>query len=315
MTEDEIRDLPSNRGRWGTDDELGTLNLITDQVRGRAVAEARTGRTVSLARQVRATPLLAGGVPAIPGSPAVYQAMMFTGSPSIAMAEVLVMTPHRPELTHIDALTHVVYDGQVYPGVPLSERANPAGASRGSTAIFADGIVTRGVLLDLALGGQLAVDHPVTGADLDAAAERVGVKVQPGDAIVVRGGWNLADLPDDKVPGMTVDAIRWMHRHDVSLYLGDICDARPHHIPALGSALHRVGIGYMGMPLVDSADPTELVAVCRETGRGSFMLVVAPQRLDGATGLAVNRWRSSDAPFPAPLTDATRIPSRHEATV
>jgi hypothetical protein len=74
---------------------------------------------------------------------------MFTGSPSAAMAEVLVMTPHRPEL--------------------------------------------------------------------DAAAERAGVKVQPGDAIVVRGGWNLAALPDNKVPGMTVDAIRWMHRHDVSL--------------------------------------------------------------------------------------------------
>jgi hypothetical protein len=112
--------------------------------------------------------------------------------------------------------------------------------------------------------------------------------VQAGDAIVVHGGWNLADLPDNKVPGMTIDAIRWMHRNDVSLYLGDICDARPPHIPALGSALHRVGIGYLGMPLVDSADPTELAAVCRETGRGSFMLVVAPQRLDGATGLAVN---------------------------
>jgi kynurenine formamidase len=288
MTEDEVRDLPSNRGRWGGDDELGTLNLITDEVRARAVAEARTGRTVSLAREVRATPLLAGGVPPIPGSPAVYQAMMFTGSPSVAMAEVLVMTPHRAELTHIDALTHVVHDGQVYPGVPLSERANPAGASRGSTAIFAGGIVTRGVLLDLAPGGQLAVDHAVTGADLDAAAERAGVQVQPGDAIVVRGGWNLADLPDNKVPGMTIDAIRWMHRHDLSLYLGDICDARPHHVPALGSALHRVGIGYMGMPLVDSADPTELATVCRETGRGSFMLVVAAQRLDGATGLAVN---------------------------
>jgi hypothetical protein len=73
------------------------------------------------------------------------------------------MTPHRPELTHIDALTHVVHDGQVYPGVPLSERASPAGASSGSTAIFADGIVTRGVLLDLAPGWQLAVDHPAPG--------------------------------------------------------------------------------------------------------------------------------------------------------
>lgn len=288
MTGDEIRDLPSNRGRWGEGDDLGTLNLITAEVRARAVAEARTGRTVSLARQVRATPLLAGGVPAVPGSPAVYQAMMFTGSPAIAMAEVLVMTPHRPELTHIDALTHAVYQGQVYPGVPLADRAGPAGASRGSTAIFAGGIVTRGVLLDLAPDGQLAVDHPVIAADLDAAADRAGVEVQPGDAIVVRGGWNLADLPDNKVPGVTVDAIRWIHRHDVSLYLGDICDARPPHDPALGSALHRAGIGYMGMPLVDSADPTELAAVCRETGRGSFMLVVAPQRLEGATGLPVN---------------------------
>ena len=286
MTEDEVRDLPSNRGRWGTDDELGTLNLITD--RSRPAPSRRRGPAALFpwpARSARLRCSRAGSGDT--GSPAVYQAMMFTGSPAVAMAEVLVMTPHRAELTHIDALTHVVYDGQVYPGVPLSGRGRPGRRIRSSTAIFAGGIVTRGVLLDLAPGGQLAVDHPVTGADWMPRPNTPACRSSPGDAIVVRGGWNLADLPDNKVPGMTIDAIRWMHRHDLSLYLGDICDARPHHVPALGSALHRVGIGYMGMPLVDSADH-QLAAVCRETGRGSFMLVVAPQRLDGATGLAVN---------------------------
>ena len=288
MPASQTRDLPSNQGRWGADDELGTLNLITGEVRARAAAEARTGRTVSLARPVRATPLTAGPAPAMPGSPAVYQAMMFTGSPATAMAELLVMMPHRAELTHIDALTHAVADGQVYPGVPLAGRAGPAGASRGSSAIFAGGIVTRGVLLDLAPDARLAVDHPVTAADLDAAAGRAATEVLPGDAIVVRGGWDLADLPGGQVPGMTVDAVRWMHRHDVSLYAGDINDARPPLDPALPSVLHRLGIGRMGMPLVDSADPTELAAACRQTGRGSFMLVIAPQRLEGATGLPVN---------------------------
>jgi len=280
--------VPTNRGRWGSDDERGTLNLITEEVRARAVREARTGRTVSLAHAIRATPLVAGPANPPPGSRAVQQAMMFTGSPSIAMAELLMVTTHHPELTHIDALTHTVVDGEVYPGTPLSSRANAAGVSQGSTSIFGEGIVTRGVLLDLAPHGPLRVDHGVTAAELDAAAARAKVEILSGDALVVHGGWDLSKDVGGDCPGMTVDAVAWMHRHDISVYLGDIRDARPSQDPGIPSPLHRVGIAQLGMPLVDSADPTELVEVCRQEGRYTFLLVIAPQRLDGATGLPIN---------------------------
>ena len=284
----EIPAIPTNRGRWGPDDQRGTLNLVTDEVRARAVAEARTGRSVSLAHEIRATPLVAGPGNPPAGSRAVQQAMMFTGSPSIAMAELLVVTTHHPELTHIDALTHTVVDGEVYPGTPLASRANAAGVSQGSTSIFGEGIVTRGVLLDLAPDGPLEVAHGVSAADLDGAAARAGVQIMSGDALVVHGGWDLSKDVGGPCPGMTIDAVRWMHRHDISVYLGDIRDARPTQDPGIPSPLHRVGIAQLGMPLVDSADPTELVEVCRQENRNTFLLVLAPQRLDGASGLPIN---------------------------
>ena len=87
---------------------------------------------------------------------------------------------------------------------------------------------------------------------------------------------------------MTLDAVAWMHRHDVSVYLGDVRDVRPSQDAGVRAPLHGVGIARMGMPLVDSADPTELARVCREQGRYSFLLVLAPQRLDGASGLPIN---------------------------
>lgn len=281
--------LPSNWGRWGAEDERGTLNLITAEVRARAAAEARTGRTVSLARPVSARPLVAGpGAPASAASDAMQQVMMFTGSPAIAMAEMLIITTHHHQLTHLDALTHTITDGLVYPGCPVAERATAAGVSRGSTSIFGDGVLTRGVLLDLAPGGRLPDGHAVTGADLAAAARRGGVTVEPGDAIVVRGGWDAAKAAGRRLPGMTVDAVRWMHDKDVALYAGDIGDAHPGVDPDIRSPLHTVGLARLGLPLVDGAEPTELAAACAELGRHSFLFVAAPQRLDGATGLPVN---------------------------
>lgn len=122
MTDPDSTDIPSNWGRWGADDELGTLNLITDEVRARAVALARTGRCVSLAIPIDPASMMGGPfAPPTPPSPPVQQAMLYTGTPPMAMAEVLVVTPHNPGLTHLDALVHIPVDGHVYPGRPLAE--------------------------------------------------------------------------------------------------------------------------------------------------------------------------------------------------
>lgn len=285
----KAEDLPTNWGRWGTDDELGTLNLITPEVRARAVAEARTGRSVSIARRIPTAPVVAGpSAAAGASSVSAMQIAMYTGADVRQMAELFILMSHSPEVTHFDALAHQVLDGQVYPGRPLGDAGGPAGLQHGSTAAFAHGVVTRGVLLDLAPDGALKEGHPVTGADLQAAADRTGVEVLPGDAIVVRGGWDYATNRERQLPGMTLDAIRWMQQHDIAVYAGDIGDAHPPVDPEAPGALHRIGLARLGMPLIDVADPTDLAAACTAEQRWSFLLVAAPPRLEAASGVPVN---------------------------
>ena len=281
--------FPTNWGRWGDSDELGAVNFITAQARARGVTEARTGTAVSIARNTRPAALIPG--PAAPiqaSSTAVQTAMMFTGSPPAAMAELMVVTTHHPEVTHLDALGHMVLDGQVYPGIPLAGSSGPAGVRHGAADVYADGILTRGILLDLAPGGSLPAAYPVTAADLDAAAAREGVSVLSGDALIVRGGWDWVAERERPLPGITEDAVRWMYDHEVAIYAGDIGDARPPiqgHIPG---ALHMLALGRLGIPLIDGADPSALADTCARQGRHTFLFIAAAPRITGMTGLPVN---------------------------
>jgi kynurenine formamidase len=283
----DARELPGNWGRWGEEDELGTLNLITGAVRARAAAEVHSGRFVSLGLPVRPAPVISGPfAPAAGDLSPVRQLMVYTGVP--AAADLITVTSHHPRMTHLDALSHKLIGDQVYPGRPAAECVSPAGVSHGSTTPFAAGIVTRGVLLDLAAEGPLPSGYGVTGDDFDAAEERAGVRLEPGDALVVRLGWSMVPDPARPMPGITVDAVRWMHRRDVSLYAGDTGDAHPALDPAFPDPLHELGLGRLGMPLIDGADVAELAAVCAELRRASFMLTVAPPRIHGLTGIPVN---------------------------
>ncbi|GIJ45383.1 cyclase [Virgisporangium aliadipatigenens] len=282
-------EFPSNWGRWGDTDERGAVNLITDEARARGAAEARTGLTVSIARLTTPFPLTGGPMaPTTAATTAVQTAMLFTGVGAPAMAEVMVVTTHHPEVTHLDAMGHWVAGGKVYPGVDAADSSGPTGVRHGAADVYADGILTRGVLLDLAPDGRLAPGHPVTGADLDAAAERAGVEVLPGDALIVRGGWDRVVDGDQPLPGMTSDAVRWMHEHGISVYAGDIGDARPPLPGDVPGALHFLALGRLAIPLIDGADPGALAATCARLGRWTFQLVVAVPRIAGTTGLPVN---------------------------
>ncbi|MFD2470050.1 cyclase family protein [Amycolatopsis silviterrae] len=286
MSEEE---LPSNWGRWGADDELGTLNLITDEVRERAGREVRSGRSVSLAVPIQPLPVLSGPFPprTAEESP-VQQMMLYTGSPALAYAEAMTVTNHHVLSTHLDALAHIPQDGQVYPGRPANESVTMGGVVHGSTTAFAAGIVTRGVLLDFGADGPVPADHAITARDLDAAEERFGVRVESGDALVARFGWVQTRYRGNPMPGMTVDAVRWMHDRGVSLYAGDLSDAYPPVQPGVPPAMHGVALPRMGMPLIDAVDADELAAVCAELGRYSFLFVAAPPRILGLTGVPVN---------------------------
>ncbi|MEU3294378.1 cyclase family protein [Streptomyces longwoodensis] len=280
---------PSNWGRWGERDERGTLNFITDESRARGAACVRTGRTVSLAHPV--TPVtLAGGGPVPHGlapMPApVQQILYFTGSPARALSDVLVVNTHHVAMTHVDAVAHFPVDGQVYPGVPVNDAAAQGTLRHGSTTPFAAGITTAGVFLDLAPGGRLRPGHEVTAADLDAAEERAGVRVQSGDALVVRGGWVVQRDLDERLPAMTLDAVRWMAEREISVLASDIGDVPPGH--GAPPVLHGVGLARLGLPLVDNADVSALVAVCGELGRHTFLFTLGAMPVHGASGVPVN---------------------------
>jgi kynurenine formamidase len=90
------------------------------------------------------------------------------------------------------------------------------------------------------------------------------------------------------MPGMSLDAVRWMHERGVSVYAGDLSDAYPPLLADGPPAMHGVGLPLMGMPLIDVVDADELAAVCSELGRYSFLFVAAPPRIHGMTGVPVN---------------------------
>lgn len=283
----ERDELPSNWGRWGESDELGTLNLITDDVRERAGREVRTGRSVSLAVPIQPAPVLSGPfAPRTAEESPVQQIMMYTGNPAFAHADVMMVTNHHTLSTHLDALGHIAQDGEVYPGRPANESVTMGGVVHGSTTAFAAGIVTRGVLFDFAADGPVPADKAITAADLDATEEREGVRVESGDALVARFGWVQTRYRGNPMPGMTIDAVRWMHERGVSLYAGDLADAYPPL--SRPSAMHGVALPRLGMPLIDAVDADELAAVCAELHRYGFLLVAAPPRIHGLTGVPVN---------------------------
>ena len=222
---------PTNWGRCSPEDERGTLNLISDEVRASAVAEARSGRTVSLSRPLTTTPLRAGPTPGVPAtSTSALQVAMHTGPGPGAMAELLILVPHAPDVTHFDSPPKPSSTGGSSRG-GRSRTAGMGGLRHGSTAIFADEVITRGALLDLAPGGEFPAGHPVPPAT-------------------------------SGMPSPPLEA-------------------------TLRSPLHAVGRNRFGMPLIDGADPTDLVIACAEEGRCSFLFVAGPPRLHLATGVSV----------------------------
>ena len=284
----EDAELPTNWGRWGTGDDRGTLNFITDQARARGVAEATSGQVVSLAMPITPVPLGGGfGFPAGQPMPApVTQIMNFTGTPAAAFTDMLVINVHHLKSTHIDALVHVNAGGHVYPGIAVNEAIAGGTVRKSSSAPFTTGVTTRGVLLDLAPGSSLTDSYQVTGADFEQAEKRSGVRVESGDALVVRGGWNVSENPLGPTPYMTLDAVKWMAAREVSLYAGDLCDEPPIRPGSL--VMHQVALARLGMPLIDGAEVDELARTCQELGRYSFLFVLGTIPVTGATGLPAN---------------------------
>ena len=285
----------SNWGRWGPDDELGTLNLITPEKVAQAGRLVREGITVTCSRLI--VPEGAADVTSIP--PLHYMVRTGESAPGSGgggASDFFGFSFHGLTITHLDALCHQFWDGKMYNGKDASLVTADQKAQAGHIDRAQNGVVTRGVMLDITRvkGKQwLEPGEPVFTADLEAAEAAQGVRVEEGDALMLRLGWYKRRLelgpPTSGRPGLHAETIPWLRERGVSILAGDASqDMDPAGYPNLGLPVHRVGIVAMGLWLIDAANCEELAQVCQRLGRYEFMFVVAPLRFHNATGSPVN---------------------------
>jgi kynurenine formamidase len=292
-------DAVKNWGRWGPDDELGTLNYITGDHVKRAAGLVKTGRSVSMAIPINTVAGPDNQNPAIH-----YMTQMFdteVGASSLRFAmDFLGMNFHGDCHTHIDALCHIAYGGHVYGGRPET-LVTSRGAKALDIAVYAKGVVGRGVLLDIPrLRGTRWVEpgEAVTRTELEAAERAEGVRLGEGDILVFRtghhrrrlerGAWDNGYTGEGKA-GLHVDTIPWMHERRIAAFLPDgDGETVPSTVDGILYPIHPLQIVAMGMVASDSLNLEDIAAACEEEKRWEFMVVAEPLRLPGGTGSPFN---------------------------
>jgi kynurenine formamidase len=290
----------SNWGRWGADDERGTVNFITPAKLRQAAACIRRGAVFSLALPLGAEGPQFGQA----GRVNPVHLMTATNSPmsadpdGIRYADDVIMMPLQCA-TQWDSLAHVHYGGQLYNGhAAATVTAN--GAERNGIDKQRAGIVSRGVLLDAARAKgveRLGLGEVITPADLEAAERRQGVRVETGDVLLVRTGHMQVFTRDgDRVtymkqmPGLGTACIEWLHAREVAAVATDtnMVEVYPLEDPAVMLPLHTVGIRDMGLTLGEMFDLEALAADCAADGVWECFFTAAPLPVTGGVGSPIN---------------------------
>ena len=291
-TRDEVLPYLKDRrnwGRWGDDDQRGAINLITPEKRAAAAKLVRSGRSVSLSRDIPTTPGPGNPVPAQ------HWTRVHPREGGGAAVDYYGFVYHGYTTTHVDALCHVWDADGLWNGRDPVQEVTSNGAQWGGIQHWRDGITTRGVLLDVPKHrGEPFVtqEKPVHGWELEAIAEAQGVALEPGDALAVYSGreaWHAAN-PDwrgfESSPGLHASCLPFLRDNDVAVLVWDLMDARPNEYD-IGWTVHGAIFAY-GVALVDNALLQPLAEACAAEGRYEFMLTLAPLPVVGGTGSPVN---------------------------
>ena len=278
----------SNWGRWGPDDQLGTLNLITPAKRRAALALVKEGVPVSLA--ANAFTEKASDVPC----PAEWA--MTATSQTGATDRVAFPCIHGAASTHIDSLAHTFFRGRMWNGYDTGALVTrERGAEKNSVLTMKSGIVTRAVLYDIArLKGvpYLAPGDRIFVEDLEAWEKQAGVRAGAGDALVLRWGryGRRAKLgPDDGAAGLDNSVLPWLKQRDIALIVWETAGYAPQPAGDLfRNAVHNFVQAILGIHILDRADLEALSEAAASRKRWEFMLTVMPLALPNATGSPVN---------------------------
>ena len=308
----------SNWGRWGADDELGTLNFITSESIAYATGRATQGRTFHLGVEFDAYgPQGAHGFRRNPihlmtldgGDQDMVERLAGWGRDTEEQISEIWRGPMRFNddfiimplqcATQWDALSHVYYDQRFYNGFG-ADTCTSLGATRDSIdkVAYADQVAGRGVLLDMPRlkGVDVLPPGAVVGPDdFDAAAAAQGVEIRPGDIVCVRTGWRKGWLQARDAwaagsPGLGWQCARWLGAHQVAAVTCDngAVESSTREFPGIRLPMHMLCLRDMGMMLGEFWDFERLAEACADDGTYDFLLVAPPLLVTGAVGSPIN---------------------------
>jgi kynurenine formamidase len=295
----EVAARVRNWGRWGPDDEIGTLNLIDEAARRRGTATVVSGQALALGLPLsEADGIQLGFVEgrANPTRTTIHVNQPEGPDPDFVAFSEDVFSMGTQAATHWDGLAHASHGGHIYNGYPASTITLEAGAARCGIH-RAGAVVSRGVLLDVAraLGREvLEPGHPIAPADLDAACELAHVTPEPGDIVLVRTGQMVHLQPERRdlvaytwpSPGLTIETASWFHAHDVAAVATDTfvfevfpCQYEDAYLP-----VHVLHLVEMGMTQGQNWVLDPLSDACAADGRYTFLLDATPLPLVAGLG-------------------------------
>jgi kynurenine formamidase len=293
----ELLQKVSNWGRWGTDDQRGALNYISNEKRAAAARLVRTGATVSLALPLATR--------AARDNPAPVTHLMIrsgkVGHPlgSWGCADYFAIEPHGLATTHLDALCHHFYDGKMYNGFDYTE-VDFQGAHKCAIEVARDGIISRGVLFDIPRIRQVEWVEPgdaIFPEDLEAAERAQHVEAGEGDVMLLRTGRfklrrakGVSAFAGMKMPGLHASCLEWLHQRKIAVLGSDaVSDVLPTpYEPPLRMPIHTGTLVMMGVHLIDNADLEPLAEKCAREAHYEFMFSLLPLILERGTASPAN---------------------------
>ena len=290
MVEQWMTDL-SNWTRWGDDDELGSVNLITSEKRRQAIGLARSGTSVSLSHNY----LTEQAEDAT--SPFGHE-MLGIDRPGPFRSDRYTIAYHGYAHSHLDSLCHMMHAGRLYNGYVRDDVVTPAGCGKLAILNFKQGIISRGVLMDIArLKGvdYLEPGTPIYVEDLEAWERESGIRVESGDIVFVRSGrWARRAqtgpwATGSQAAGLHASVAPWLHARGVAILGSDYTnDVLPSGVEGVTQPIHQLTLVAMGMLLFDNLDLEAVAAEAARQNRWEFMLVAAPLAVEGGTGSPLN---------------------------
>ncbi len=290
----------SNWGRWGADDEKGTLNYLDSQCTTAALSLVKEGITVSCARNISYQPA------SDPRRTPIYYMLSSgdryrTGEKEYRQVAIdfFGLVFHGHTVTHLDSLAHFFWDGKMYNGYPSSEVSVEKGAEKCPILAAKQGVVTRGILVDVPMLRRTDLVEPGDGAGVDdfAKAEKeCGISIRRGDVVLIRTGQlghreRTGPISPNAVgsAGPLPELLPLLHKQEAAILGSDTGnDVQPSPYGKFVNPVHQVGIVGMGLWILDNAWLDDLAEECKKRKRWDFAISINPLAIPNATGSPVN---------------------------